>query len=61
MLRSLSKSTVTISAKTVAQRVRQVSGVTFMSVQVIESAIIYIDTGQYNKSKPRSKSIRKGD
>ena len=50
-----------ISARIVAQRVKQVSGITSISVQVIESAIIYIDTGQYNKSKPRSKSIRKGD
>ena len=50
---------MTISARTVAQRVRQVSGITSMSVQVIESAIIYIDTRQYNKSKPRSRSTRK--
>jgi len=52
---------VTISAKIMAQRVKQVSGVTSVSAQVIESVTIYIDTGQYNKLKLRSKSIRKGD
>ena len=52
---------MTISVKIVAQRVKQVNGVTSMSAQVIESVTIYIDTKQYNKSKPRSRSIRKGD
>jgi len=52
---------VTISVKTVAQRVKQVSGVTFISVQVMESMTIYIDIRQYNKLKLRSKSIRKSD
>ena len=50
-----------ISARIVAQRVKQVSGITSISAQVMESVTAYIDTGQYNKSKPRSRSTRKGD
>ena len=50
-----------ISARIVAQRVKQVSGVTSVSAQIIESVTIYINTRQYNKSKLRSRSTRKGD
>ena len=49
---------MTISAKIVAQRVKQVSGITSMSAQVIESVTIYIDTGQYNKSKLTSFKLK---
>ena len=50
-----------ISAKIMAQRMKQVSGITFISAQVIESVTIYIDIKQYNKSKLRFKSTRKSD